>query len=136
LADSGTLVNIGTPGALIPLEAQPLYCATKAGLHMFTQTLRRQLVGTPVRVIEVFPPGLPTNLTRELEVAGSTADASVVTDVAARIYGDVVNGVEVSLPHEQSVALYNALPAMDPIFIDRVNSGVRRRPGWDRPQTS
>jgi len=127
----GTLVNIGTPGALIPLEAQPLYSATKAGLHMFTLTLRRQLRDTPVRVIEVFPPALPTDLTRELEVAGSAADPSVIAEVATRIFRDIVDGTEISLPHPQSKALYGAMPEMDPDFIDRVNRGVKRRPGWD-----
>jgi len=37
----------------------------------------------------------------------------------------------VILPHEQSRRLYNALPALDPDFVDRVNAGVRRAPGWE-----
>jgi uncharacterized oxidoreductase len=128
----GALVNIGTPGALIPLEAQPLYCATKAGLHMFTVTLRRQLRESPVHVIEVFPPGLPTGLARELDVAGNSADISVVAEVAAETFAGIVDGTEVILPHEQSRRLYTAMPEIDPDFIDRVNSGVRRRAGWDQ----
>ena len=128
---AGSVVNIGTPGALIPLEAQPLYCATKAGLHMFTLTLRRQLQGSAVRVIEVFPPGLPTDLARDLDIAGRPADTTVVADVAVQIFRDIVAGVEISLPHAQSRALYNAVPAPDPDFVDRVNSGVKRRPGWE-----
>lgn len=128
----GALVNVGTPGALIPLEAQPLYCATKAGLHMFTVTLRRQLRESPVHVVEVFPPGLPTGLAKELDVAGNSADVSVVAEVAAEIFAGIVDGTEVILPHEQSRRLYNAMPEMDPAFVDRVNSGVQRRAGWDQ----
>jgi uncharacterized oxidoreductase len=127
----GALVNVGTPGALFPLEAEPLYCATKAGLHMFTLTLRRQLRESPVHVIEVFPPGLPTALARELEVSSDGADPKVVTEVAIEIFDDIMAGTEVSLPHPQSRALYAAVPQMDADYIDVINSGVRRRPGWD-----
>jgi uncharacterized oxidoreductase len=128
---AGAVVNIGTPAAIIPLEAQPLYCATKAGLHMFTLILRRQLAGSSVAVIEVFPPGLPTELARELDVAGHHADPSVVDTVAHQIFRDIVAGVDVSLPHDQSRALYEAVPQVDPAFVDQVNSRVTRRPGWD-----
>jgi uncharacterized oxidoreductase len=132
---SATLVMVGTPGALFPLEAQPLYCATKAGLHMFTLTLRRQLRGTAVTVIEVFPPGLPTGLTRDIETSSDNGGPEVVAQVAGRIIDDIAAGVEVSLPHEQSERLYHAMPQLAPEFVDRVNAGVRRRVGWDAADT-
>jgi uncharacterized oxidoreductase len=48
--------------AFLPLPAWPVYCATKAAIHPFTQSRRVQLDLTGVRVIELAPPGSETPL--------------------------------------------------------------------------
>jgi uncharacterized oxidoreductase len=40
----------------------PVYCATKSALRSYTLSLRRQLRGTNIRVIEVLPPAVNTDL--------------------------------------------------------------------------
>jgi uncharacterized oxidoreductase len=133
-AQAATIVNVSTPGALFPLEANPLYSTTKAGLHMFTLALRRQLKASPVKVIEVFPPALDTRLADELAVPSQVANGpEVIAEVAEAIVADILAGTEVSLPHKQSRQLYGAVQHLDEAFLDRVNSGVKRREGWNRP---
>jgi len=60
----GLIVNVSSGLAFIPLPVSPIYCATKAAIHSFTQSLRVQLDGTGVTVIELAPPGVETPLFR------------------------------------------------------------------------
>lgn len=48
-----SIINITTGLVYTPRAVYPIYNATKAGLHAFTQTLRLQLKGLPIGVIEV-----------------------------------------------------------------------------------
>jgi uncharacterized oxidoreductase len=59
------IVNITSGLAFIPLKIVPVYCATKAGLHTFSISLRSQLAKTNVRVFEIAPPIVKTELHRE-----------------------------------------------------------------------
>ena len=58
------IVNVSSGLAFIPFPAAPVYCATKAAIHSFTQSLRVQLDGTDVTVVELAPPGVETPLFR------------------------------------------------------------------------
>jgi len=57
------IVNVTSGLAIAPRAGSPVYCATKAGLRSFTLTLRRQLAGTTVHVLEALPPLVDTAMT-------------------------------------------------------------------------
>lgn len=59
-----TIVNVSSGLAFVPLPMSPVYCAAKAGMHSYTQSLRTQLAGSAVRVIELAPPAVETPLLR------------------------------------------------------------------------
>jgi uncharacterized oxidoreductase len=61
---SAQLIHIGSGLGYVPLTAAPVYSATKAAVHSFTISLRRQLAGSPVKVIEIIPPVVETKLHR------------------------------------------------------------------------
>ena len=58
------IVNVSSGLAFIPIPASPVYCATKAAIHSFTQSLRVQIDGTGVTVVELAPPAVETPLLR------------------------------------------------------------------------
>ena len=58
----GTIVNLTSGLAYVPLTAAPTYSATKAAIHSYTVSLRRVLDGK-IEVIEIAPPGVQTGLT-------------------------------------------------------------------------
>lgn len=56
------IVNITSGLAFVPFPISPLYGASKAALHSFTECLRVQLQKTTIKVIEVAPPKTTTDL--------------------------------------------------------------------------
>jgi uncharacterized oxidoreductase len=50
------IVNVSSGLASVPIAISPVYCAAKAALHSFTQSLRIQLKDTNVIVFELAPP--------------------------------------------------------------------------------
>jgi uncharacterized oxidoreductase len=57
-----TIVNVSSGLAFLPLAFTPTYCATKAALHSYTQSLRFQVRATQIEVLELIPPYVATNL--------------------------------------------------------------------------
>jgi uncharacterized oxidoreductase len=56
------IMNVSSGLAFVPIAAMPVYCATKAAIHSFTVSLRYQLKGTSIKVFELVPPAVDTEL--------------------------------------------------------------------------
>ena len=111
------ILNVTSGLSFMPLANVPVYCATKAALHSFTLSLRRQLADTGIEVIEIIPPAVDTDLQAPgLHTFG--VDVDVFAD-------DIFLGLERG---QQEVAYGTALQAsratrdqLDAIF-DNMNS--------------
>jgi short-subunit dehydrogenase involved in D-alanine esterification of teichoic acids len=57
-----TIVTVSSGLAFTPLKVTPSYNATKAGIHMLSESLRLQLADTSVKVLELVPPAVRTTL--------------------------------------------------------------------------
>jgi uncharacterized oxidoreductase len=58
----GAIMTVTSGLAFVPRGDYPSYCATKAAIHSYTQSLRGQLSGTRLQVIELIPPFVQTEL--------------------------------------------------------------------------
>jgi uncharacterized oxidoreductase len=56
------IMTVSSGLAFVPMATTPAYCATKAAIHSYTQSLRYQLRDTSVQVIELIPPYVRTEL--------------------------------------------------------------------------
>lgn len=57
-----TIVNIGSAFGSLPFPGFAAYSSAKAGLRGFSQSLRRELADTPVKVLHVSPRAIRTDL--------------------------------------------------------------------------
>ena len=62
LESLNAIINVTSGLSFVQLAKVPVYCATKAFFHSFTQSLRYQLKSRNIEVIEMIPPALNTDL--------------------------------------------------------------------------
>lgn len=60
---AATIMTVSSGLAFLPIFPNPSYCATKAAIHSWTQSLRYQLRDTAIEVLELVPPYVQTELT-------------------------------------------------------------------------
>jgi uncharacterized oxidoreductase len=60
--DSATVINVSSVLGFVPLAMSAVYCSTKAAMHSYTQSMRYKLRGSSVRVLELIPPWVQTDL--------------------------------------------------------------------------
>ena len=109
---SATVVTVSSGLAFVPLSATPTYSATKAAIHSWSQSLRTQLAGTSVRVVEWAPPAVATDL-----MPGHAQNP---------------NSMPLAEFIAESVALFEA--GHDEVLVERVKflSGAKRRGDYAR----
>lgn len=64
---AAAIVNVTSGLAFVPMPLKPIYCATKAAMHSYTQSLRVQLKRSSVRVVELAPPATRTDFNKGQE---------------------------------------------------------------------
>jgi uncharacterized oxidoreductase len=79
------VINISSIVSFAPGMMLPTYSATKAALHSWSQTLRLSLRGSSVKIFEVMPPLVDTELAEE--ITGEKLAPSVIAEA-------IVNGLE------------------------------------------
>jgi 3-hydroxy acid dehydrogenase/malonic semialdehyde reductase len=71
---AGDVINIGSIAGREPYPGGSIYCATKAAVRAFTDSLRRELIATRIRIIEI-DPGQVETVSRNSIYREENADA-------------------------------------------------------------
>jgi len=62
---NAAIINISSGLGFVPAACMPVYSASKAGLHAYTMALRYQLLKSGIKVFEIVPPAVDTELNPE-----------------------------------------------------------------------
>jgi len=62
---SAAIINVSSGLGFTPMLSTPVYSATKAAVHTYSLVLREQLKATSVRVVEIVPPMVDTDLNKQ-----------------------------------------------------------------------
>ena len=89
---AATVVTVSSGLAFVPMALVPTYCATKAAIHSWTQSLRHQLRDTRVRVVEIIPPYVQTELLSEQQAVDPRA--MPLTDFIREVMSLLASGTD------------------------------------------
>lgn len=90
---SGCVVNVGSTLGSIGLPGQVVYSASKFGLHGFTEALRREAHGTPVRVLYVAPRATDTSM-NDAGMRAFNAETGTRMDLPAVVSSKIIAALE------------------------------------------
>lgn len=86
------VINVSSGLGIVPLAIVPVYSATKAALHSFSISLRKQLAATTVKVFEILPPIVDTDLDRGArDQRGQTNKGISAEKVATESFNAIAN---------------------------------------------
>lgn len=88
---SATFVLVSSGLAFVPVPLYPVYCPTKSAIHSFALMLRAQMSGTNVRIVELAPPYVDTELDvrhREMNIQQQGGEEKAVKPMGLEDYLD------------------------------------------------
>jgi uncharacterized oxidoreductase len=115
-----TLLNVSSGLAFVPIAIFPVYCATKAAVHSFSLSLRQQLKDSKVKIIELIPPYVATELGGVSQTpAGALRQMSLETFIAETMKELAGNADEIAIGGAK-----NLLAASGPENVKEIFAGM------------
>jgi uncharacterized oxidoreductase len=116
-----TLLNVSSGLAFVPLAVFPVYCATKAAVHSFSLSLRHQLRDTNVKVIELIPPYVATELGGSAQAPAGALRQMPLETFVAETMKELEGGDEIAIGGAK-----NLLAASSPESVMKIFAGMNR----------
>jgi uncharacterized oxidoreductase len=82
--EEAAIVNVSSGLGFVPIASMPIYCATKAAVHSFSISLRHQLKDSPIKIFEIIPPIVNTNLDKGTRDRSGQADRGIPPEEVAK----------------------------------------------------
>jgi uncharacterized oxidoreductase len=80
---AATVINVSSVLGFVPIASTAVYSATKAAMHSYSMSLRWQLRDTSVRVLELAPPWVQTDLLNSKEEPRAMPLADFISETIA-----------------------------------------------------
>ncbi|KAK9479329.1 hypothetical protein V1514DRAFT_328340 [Lipomyces japonicus] len=105
----GDIINIGSIAGREPYPGGAIYCATKAAVKSFTETLRKELIATRIRVIEVDPGQVETEFS-VVRFRGDKSKADAVyKGVEPLVAQDIAEVIVFTVSRRENVVIADTL---------------------------
>jgi len=126
----GRILNIGSAAASYPMAGASAYCASKAGLDMFTRTLALELRGKPVEVVGLDPGMVDTDMQADVRSV-DTSESGLDFGIWHQMYvdGSLMPATEIARSILWLVGPWNRnvgefFTVSDPIWIEQVRRDI------------
>lgn len=123
--ESAAIVNVTSGLAYIPFAETPVYCATKAAIHMYSLGLRLQLRESNIKVFEIAPP----KTDKPMHVGASASQSNIRMMKVEEMVGISLKGI-VADKYEIRPGLSNVMKWMSRIaptfFAKLVNKNAEK----------
>jgi len=113
--NNSAIVNVSSGLAIVPKAQALVYCGTKAGIHIFSKSLRYQL--EKVKVFEIIPPLVKTEMT-EGRGKGKISPQRLVNEFIKAFRN---NNYEVNI---NKVKLLRIINRISPKIADKIMKGI------------
>jgi uncharacterized oxidoreductase len=116
------VMTVSSGLAFVPMSLFPVYCATKAAIHSFSMSIRHQLRNTNVKVIEIIPPAVDSELNSEgrakrgITTTGTTSEqfAAAVIEGFRKNEEEIGYGMSNVMKNASRQDINNAFSKMNP----------------------
>ena len=99
-----TIINVSSVLAFVPMAMAGVYSSTKAAIHSYTQSLRYKLKDSSVRVVEIAPPWVQTDLLNSKNEPRAMSLAPYIEQTMRELGTDAIEAlVETARPMRNNV---------------------------------
>ncbi|KAH3682809.1 hypothetical protein WICPIJ_006268 [Wickerhamomyces pijperi] len=107
--NSGDIVQLGSIAGRDPYPGGGIYCATKAALRSFSHSLRKELIDTKIRVIEIDPGNVETEFSNVRFKGDAAAAKNVYKGTEPLVAKDISDLIVYCTSRRQNVVVAESL---------------------------